>query len=183
MTVDALNAFMQTGQYTNTTGQRICKSHDDCDKAVNEFKDPMGSPARNKRTQANECSGHHDVTLQQTETEKQHNLFQIEEDKGVEHQHDEARTLSMLVTQVTSGEESEQSSSMQQFDFNKGPKEFGDEGKEAAPKEVRQQHVRPLWIPCTSAWCKLILAMVVSHGPEVQRKKKQRKRKGQIPNV
>ena len=62
--------------------------------------------------------------------------------KGVECKGEEAQVLAKLMSCIVSDSESQNPQMIQQCNFNKGLKTFGDEGKEAAVKEVRQQHAR-----------------------------------------
>ena len=92
-----------------------------------------------------------EVLSQQKTIENQHNPFQIDETKGVECEKEEAKVLAMLMSQISNDIKSKRLSLMQQCNFNEGMKMFGDKGKEAALKELRQQHARKCFAPMAVA--------------------------------
>ena len=69
----------------------------------------------------------------------------------MEFEKEEAKVLAMLMSQINNDVESKRLSLMQQCNFNEGMKIFGEKGKEAALRELRQQHARKCFGPMAVA--------------------------------
>ena len=109
------------------------------DENKQEFNEPVPSPMVDG-TQSKQLNCQ-EVVSQQKTIENWHNLFQMDKTKGVEHEKEEAKVMATSMHHVNGTTDSKRLSLTQQHPFHEGVKVFGHEkGKEAALKELRQQH-------------------------------------------
>jgi len=117
-----------------------------CATAIKSKKEARKTPRKYKR----EHSKHHKSFKwdDEYELEKLHNLHATTtEDNTLEYEGDEAYVIARMITEINLRATLDSENFAQQFMLKKGLAKFGDEGREAAAKEMEQLHKRSCFRP------------------------------------